>query len=100
LSGLVPRFGLVGGGSGSGGFGGFESFGVFLAIALVLKGNVFAESLHGMKKEIERRSTPNPEISLRARKTISLSGAYLLTTFEIKEEAVLRKSNRLAKATT
>jgi hypothetical protein len=77
LSGLVPRFSLVGGGSGSGGFGGFEGFGVFLAIALVLK----REMLSRIQFFFEQRSTPNPEISLGEWKTTSLSGTYLLCNY-------------------
>ena len=40
LSGRVPRFGLGGGGSGSGGFEALGGFGVFLVIALVLQENL------------------------------------------------------------
>lgn len=42
LSGRVPRLGLGGGGSGSGGFEALASFGVFLAIALVLQENLLS----------------------------------------------------------
>jgi hypothetical protein len=73
LSGLVPRFGLIGGGSGSGGFGGFESFGVFLAIALVLEGKC-SKSVHGMNFFLSGDRHEILKSHFEQRRQVSLSG--------------------------